>query len=119
MTQNNAMTDQATRDATTDAQPGPAVAGQVERRVMLEKTMSIFIGGSLDGKAVDTKIKADFKYRDETYFVREYWKRDGIGGTVHSLKFWVSSNISAKDAVFKIEQYLRHNAELTGRGPES
>lgn len=69
--------------------------------------MSIFIGGSLDGKAVDTKIKADFKCRDEIYFVREYWKRDGIGGTVHSRKFWVSSNISAKDAVFKIEQYLR------------
>ena len=74
--------------------------------------MSIFIGGSLDGKAVDTKIKADFKYRDETYFVREYWERDGIGGTVHSRKFWVSSNISTKDAAFKIEQYLRHNAEL-------
>ena len=74
--------------------------------------MSIFIGGSLDGKAVDTKIKADFKYRDETYFVREYWERDGIGGTVHSRKFWVSSNISTKDAALKIEQYLRHNAEL-------
>lgn len=93
----------------------PASAGQLERRVMLEKNMGIFIGGNLDGKEVDQKIKTDFKSKDEIYFVREYWKRDGIGGTIHAIKFWISNNINEKDAVFRIEHHLRHNAKLTGR----
>lgn len=80
--------------------------------------MSVFIGGSMDGKNVNAGTKGDIKTKNDTYFVREYWKRDGIGGTVHAIKFWVNSNINTKDAVFKIEQYLRTNAELTGRGPK-
>jgi hypothetical protein len=69
--------------------------------------MSIFIGGTLDGSKVPEGTKGDFKNKGEIYFVREYWKRDGIGGTVHAIRVWVSNSTSDKNAVFKIEQHLR------------
>lgn len=76
--------------------------------------MSIFIGGSMDGMNVDASKSGDFITKNDTYLLREYWKRDGIGGTVHALKFWVSNRISLNEAVFKIELYLKHNDLVKG-----